>query len=200
MVGPTIVQGGDRIRNSNLLPVFALGAYNLPGIVWTRELVTDSAHAGEFLMKPTGAGGEDKRQLADDKSPKADSVMEWNPKMSAGVSSDLAAGKTIRIIPCNMNGGAFLRNIQHKDPEANVDPSTPVCTSSGEQGALKILTEMAFETSSTDGGYQHQVNTLGTNAAVGTMKMTQLRTVGIAPYYLTDPNADYTDIVILRGW
>ena len=184
MVGPTIVQGGDRISNGNKLPVFALGAYNLPGIVWTRELITDSAHAGEILEKPSGAAGEDTRRLCDDKSTLADSVMEWNPKIAAGVSTDQVAGSTARIIPINMNGGAFLRNIQHVDPGANVNCTSAQCTSSGEQGSLKIVTEMAFETSSTDGGYQHQINTLGTNAAVGTMKLTGLRIIGVNPYYL----------------
>lgn len=198
MVGPTIVSTGDRIQNGNKLPVFALGAYNLPGIVWTRELVTDSAHAGEFLMPPTGAGGEDKRQLCDDKDPRGDSFMEWNPKMSDGVSSDLAAGKTIRILPLNMNAKALLRNIQCVDPAANVEPRTPLCVSSGTQGSLKIVTEMVFETSSTDGGYQHQINVLGTNAAVGTMKLTDFRIIGVQSYYLTDPNAAYTDVMELK--
>ena len=69
MVGPTIVTEGDRIQNGNKLPVFALGPFNLPGITWSRELITDSAHAGEILEKPTGAAGEDTRRLADDKSP-----------------------------------------------------------------------------------------------------------------------------------
>ncbi len=199
MVGPTIVTEGDHIQNGNKLPVFALGQYNLPGIEWSRELVTDSAHAGEVLMKPTGAGGEDKRQLVDDKDPRACSIMEWNPKIAAGVSTDQSAGETIRILPINMNGGAFLRNIPCVDPTQNVDPTTPLCTSSGDQGNLMIVFEMAFETGSATGGYQHQVNTLGTNAAAGTMKLTDKRIIGVQPYYLADPNAAYMDVMILRG-
>lgn len=198
MVGPTIVSGGDRISNGNKKPVFALGAYNLPGITWSRELVTDSAHAGEFLMPPTGAGGEDKRQLCADKDPRGDSFMEWNPKIAEGVSTDVAAGKNIDILPLNMNARALLRNIQHVDPGQNVEPRTPVCVSSGENGSMKIVTEMAFETSSTDGGYQHQVNTLGTNAAAGTMKLTGFRIIGVDVYYLTDPNTAYLDVVELK--
>ena len=91
-------QRRNRIDNDNKKTVGVLGAYNLPTIFVSRELVTDSSHAGELLMPPTGAGGEDKRQLADDKTVRADSIMEWDPGQSAGVSTDQTAADDIRIL------------------------------------------------------------------------------------------------------
>lgn len=197
MVGPTIVQSGDRIDNHNKKKVGVLGMYNLPLIEWTRELVTDSSHPGETLMPPTGAGGEDKRQLATDKTITANAFHEWDPGLGVGVSTDVAAGKEVPILPFNMNRGAYCRNIQFVDPGGNVEPETPVCTSSGSSGALQVVTELTFETGTSSGGFEFQVNTMGTNAAAGTYMLDFLRTVAIMPYYLADPSAAVTEVVYI---
>ena len=76
MVGPTLVSEGDRIDNDNYKKVGVLGAYNMPIVEWTRTLVTDTPAPGMTLQIPSGAGGEDKRSKADDKSITADSFLE----------------------------------------------------------------------------------------------------------------------------
>ncbi len=197
MVGPTIKVEGDRVDNNNKKKVGVLGAYNLSIIEITRELVTDSAHAGEFLMPPTGAGGEDKRQLCDDKSPRGDSWVEWDPAQSAGVSTDHTAADEIITLPIRLNRGALLRNVQCIDPAGNVDSMTPLCTSSGTQGALMVVTELTFAVDS-DTHYAFQTNTAGTNAAAGDFLINWLRTPAIQQYYLADPNANYLTVVEVR--
>ena len=197
MVGPTIVESGDRIDNHNKKKVGVLGIYNLPIIEWTRELVTDSAHAGETLMPPTGAGGEDKRQLAADKDHRANAFMEWDPGQTVGVSTDQAAGDEILILPFNMNKGAFCRNIQFVDPGGAVNAETPVCTSSGTNGSLQVVTEMTFENGSAESGFQFQIGTWGTNAAAGTYGLDFKRVVAVFAYYLADPSAACTDVVYI---
>ena len=197
MVGPTIVESGDRIDNHNMKKVGVLGMYNLPIIEWTRELVTDSAHAGETLMPPTGAGGEDKRQLSADKSFRANAFMEWDPGQTAGVSTDQAAGDDILILPFNLNRGAFCRNIQFVDPGGLVDAEMPACTSSGTAGALQIVTEATFINGSATGGFQYQNATWGTNAAAGNLDLNFRRIVAQLAYYLADPSAAFSDIVYI---
>lgn len=201
MAGPTLVSTGDRIDNDNLKKVGVLGAYNLPLIEWTRELVTDSAHAGEILMPPTGAGGEDKRQLADDKTARADSIMEWDPAQSAGVSTDCAAADEIIILPFNMNVGALCRNIQCADPGQNVDPQTPLSTAdTGAQGSLKIAIEATLS-NGTPYGFHKSATSWGLNpqnGTISTMVMNHMRNVMVQVYYLADPNAAYTDVAYIR--
>jgi hypothetical protein len=200
MVGPTLVSTGDRVDNDNLKKVGVLGAYNLPIIEWTRELVTDSAHAGETLMPPTGAGGEDKRQLADDKTTRCDSIMEWDPGQAAGVSTDQAAGDEIIILPLNMNTGAIFRNVQHADPNANVDAMSPLCTISGAQGSLDTAIEATLS-NSTPYGFHKSATAWGLNPENGTissMTIDALRTIAMKAYYIADPGAAYTDVIIVR--
>lgn len=197
MVGPTIVESGDRIDNDNKKKVGVLGMYNFPLIEWTRELKTDSAHAGENLMPPTGAGGEDYRQLAADKSPRANAFMEWDPGQAAGVSTDQAAGDTIIIIPHNMNKGAFCRNIPIVTPGGNVDAETTLCTGSGTAGSLDVVTEATFINASASGGFVYQNATWGTNAAAGNMDLNSRRLVAALAYYLANPSAAFLDVVYI---
>lgn len=198
MAGTTIVSSGDRIDNNNKKKVAVLGAYNLPMIEWTREVVTDTPAPGMTGMPPTGAGGEDKRSLCDDKDPRGDCFFEVDFGLVAGCAAAnvYAALDEVPIIPFNMNIGALCRNIHMIDPAGNVEARKPVCTSSGTQGYLKIVTELTFAVDS-DTHYAFQVNTAGTNAAAGTYLMDFLRTKAIHAYYLTDPNANYQDVVII---
>ena len=199
MVGSTLVSTGDRIQNDNYLKVGVLGAYNLPLVEWTREVVTDTPAPGMCGMPATGAGGEDKRQLCDDKDPRGDCFFEidFAQISTCASTSTYTAADEAPIIPFLMNKGAICRNIHMIDPAANVNANTLLCTSSGTQGYLKTVTEMTFETGSATGGYQYQTNTWGTNAAAGTYGLDFFRTKALQLYYLADPNANYQDVVAI---
>lgn len=200
MVGPTLTSTGDRVDNDNLKKVGVLGAYNLPLIEWSRELVTDSAHAGEILMPPTGAGGEDKRQLCDVKDPRGDSIMEWDPGQAAGVSTDQAAADEIIILPFHMNIGAVCRNVQCEDPGQNVDPQTLLRVGANTQGSLLIAIEATLS-ATTPYGFHKSASTWGLNPQNGTISTTVIdhfRDKMVQMYYLADPNAAYTDVAYIR--
>lgn len=196
MVGPTLISTGDKVDNDNSKKVGVLGAYNLPIVEWSRELETDAAHPGETLMPATGAGGEDHRQLVDDKDHAADSFCEFDPGQIADCSKDYTAGEDIPIIPFFLNSGGICRNIQCVDPAGAVEPMTPLSTSSGTSGSLKVVTEPTLKSTGTPYGFQS--STAGLNDATGQMLLIQQRIPAIQLYYLADPNAAYTDVVAIR--
>lgn len=198
MVGPNLISEGDRVDNDNSKKVGVLGAYNMPIVEWTRELVTDTPAPGMTLEPPTGAAGEDKRRKVDDKSPRGDSFLELDLAQvaSCAVGSVYEAGDEVPIIPFHMNRGAICRNIHCADPAGNVDPMSPF-TSSGTSGILALVVERTLETNSTDGGFCFGSITNGTNSSTGTFGLDWLRTYAMQLYYLADPSGVYQDVFFI---
>lgn len=193
MVGSALVGTGDRVDNDNNKKVGVLGAYNLPIVERTLETVTDTVYPGMLCMHPTGAGGEDKLQLCDDKDTRGIAFAEVDFAQLSNCTGGYTAADEIPCIFLPFNNGAILRNVHLVNPAANINATASLTSSSGTQGKLKEITEATFETGSSTGGYQWQVNTLGTNAAAGTFILPRI--YAKLAYYAADGSADFTDVV-----
>lgn len=189
-MGATIVSTGDRIENDNYREVGVIGAYNLPIVNWTRLIDTDTPKPGYILQWKAGADGEDAVQDLDLKGEDGIAFSEVDFGLVATCNTAYAATDEIPIIPLNMNPGALLRNVHSSAPGAAVNAGARM-TVGGTAGTLVQVTEMTFETGSSTGGYQHQVNTLGTNAAAGTYNLSRIYAAQL--YYLVNPSAAYQD-------
>jgi hypothetical protein len=190
-MGATLVSTGDRIANDNNKKVGVIGAYNLPIVEWTRLIDTDTPKPGYTLQWKAGAGGEDSVQDLDIKGEDGIAFAEFDPGLVANCDTAYAATDEIPIIPFMMNPGAICRNVHCANPASDINAGASM-TISGTAGLLILVVEMAMETGSATGGYQFQVNTLGTNAAAGTYNLS--RVYATAMYFLTDPSAAYQDV------
>jgi hypothetical protein len=195
VVGSSLKDTGDRIDNDLYKKIGVKGAYNLPIVEETFEVVTDEPTPGMGGMPATGAGGEDKRQLADDKSPRCDGIFELDKAQINKCDDNYEAGNEVPYIRFGLNPGAILRNIPCVDPTGtDVDPLTPLVTSSGTQGKFMIAKETNLAAESGSGGYVLETNTMGTNGTDGTFILDWLRAPLMQLYFLSDPDGAYRDI------
>jgi len=194
-MGSTLVYTGEKVDNDTNKIVFVIGSYRLGPVYINREIVTTAMHPGEGYTFATGAGGEDTFLIHPDKSPDVAGIIELDKGMIATCASDYATGDDVPGIQFHLNFGAILRNVQCADPATNLDAWTAMTSSSGTAGAFMDVVELAMETGSKTGGYQFQVNTLGTNAAAGTFNLSRVYLRQM--YYLADPGAAYTDVMAI---
>ena len=191
----TLVSTGERIANDNLDICFVHGAYNLGPVYESREIITTAMHAGEIVTHVRTAGGEDNWLIMPDKSPFAYGVLEWDPGIVAGVSTDYAVGDDVKAIPYHFNPGAICRNIQCADPDTvDCQPDHQLHTNSAVAGSLKVLTEVALVDPSGAGTGE----AFNTGAVIGDLAATIAnRTPMKQAYFLTDPSAAYVTVAYI---
>ena len=196
-IGATLVSGGSRIDNDILKNVAVKGAYNLPTIEETFEVITDTCYPGWGGEPPTGADGENTRRLCDDKSARGDGVFELDLDQIANCDVGYVATDEAKYIRFGLNPGAFLRNIKCVDPVGvDVEPLSVMTTASGTQGQFMIAKEPILASSATGTTESFAATTIvGANAAVGTHILTFMRCRLFQLYFLTDPSAAYRDVM-----
>ena len=191
----TLVSTGEKIFNSNLDICFVQGAYNLGPIYESREIITTAMHAGEIVTHVRTVGGEDNWLIMPDKSAFPYGVLEWDPGLTPGVSTDYSTGDDVKGIPFHLNPGAYIRNVQCEDPDTvDVQPDHQLHTNSGTAGHLKALTEVALvDTNGTGTG-----EAFNPAAVIGDLAATIAnRTPMRQAYFLTDPSASYVTVAYI---
>ncbi len=187
---------GVKLATSANDKIFVEGPHGEPVVYWTRLIKTGNTPTpGMGASLDTGASGEDEFVTHTDKSPHVAVIIEADFGQLADADTAFAANDECDGIIILANLGAIVQSLRIVDPGANVNAWTPLTSSSGTAGKFKPITELTMETGSDTGGYQFQVNTLGTNAAAGTFILP--RNYARQLYYLADPQAAYATVAML---
>lgn len=194
----TLVSTGERIANDNLDICFVQGAYNLGPVYESREIITTAVHAGEHVAHVTTTGGEDNYIIGPDATPDSYAILEWDPGLVAGVSTDYATGDDVKGIPYHLNPGAYMRNIQCVDPNnSDVSPDEHLHTKSGAAGSfIAHHTEDTFVDSDDADGEAFSAGVLVGDLFSHIKSRSPLRQA----YFLTDPSAVYTTVAYISSY
>lgn len=200
-IGATLVSSGDRVDNDILKKIAVKGAYNLPTIEETFEVITDTCYPGWSGEPPTGAAGEDTRRLADDKSIRCDGIFELDYDQMANCDVGYAAADEALYIRFGNNPGAILRNIKCVDPTTRDIPAMgTMTTASGTQGQFMLVLEAVLEASNTGTTEAFAAATVVGPSGVGGVQILTARQCPLVQlYFLTDPSAAYRDVMRVIG-
>ena len=190
----TIKDEGDKIVNGASLRVFVKGAYNLGPIIEVREATSANLGPGLGAIHATGAAGEDDYTEHGNDSALSYAVIELDENQIADCDAAYAQYDNIPGLPYHMNPGAYLRNINLADPNANVDPDTPLTAEA--TGTFGVAIEATLVSSAT--GTTEAFTAAATSGLNGTDGATFHSRIYLRnAYYFADPGAATTIVAYI---
>ena len=173
----TINDSQDHWSNDNNLPILAWDPHGRHGGEDdTTPIGAEFLFAGEAGLKPgmpvyrsTGADGEDTVNKADTNGGSANAhrlygVVGLDKEQIDDCTETYDSGDKVPILPFHAFLGAIMRNIILLDPNAAIDPDTPLGT--GADG-FDVITEATIATGGTVDGFNTSATAVGQFGASG---------------------------------
>lgn len=194
-MGSTNVYTGDRVDNDTNKICFVIGAYRMGPIYLNRVLSTTAAHPGEGVANVTTAGGEDYFIIHPDGTPDLFAILELDFAFIDKCTDDYTHTTDAPPgIPLHLNPGCVIRNVQFVDPvSSDCSPFEACSTKSGTAGAFICHhTEDTFVDSDSSDGEAFSAGVVVSALLAQIKNRLPIRHA----YFLSDPSAAYTDVII----
>ena len=191
----TLRDEGDKYAGKvdKTLHVFLQGAYNLGPVLEIREATSANLGPGLGAIHATGAAGEDDYTEHGNDSALSYAVIELDENQIADCDATYAQYDNIPGIPYHMNPGAYLTNVNLADPNAAVEPDTPLTAEA--TGTFGVAAEATLVAGGATAEAFAAAATTGLNGTSGATIHSRIYLRNA--YYFADPGAATTIVAYI---
>jgi len=174
--------------------VFVKGAWNKGPVIEARQTTSANISPGCGVIHATGAGGEDYYTEHGNDTALGYAIIELDENQITSCTSTYAQYDNAPGLPYHMNPGAYLRNVNYADPNANINPDAPyTAEASGVYGLATEATLVACSSGTTE-SFSADATT-GTNGTAGATFHSRIYLRNA--YYFADPNGVTTKVAYI---